>query len=80
MQQVEEEANRFAADTLIPPKALADFIQKEAVTNESIKAFSEQLGIGPGILVGRLQYEGILEYHEGNAFKQHLGQKLVGES
>jgi HTH-type transcriptional regulator / antitoxin HigA len=80
MQQYEEEANRFAADTLIPPRALTEFIQKRSLTNESIKDFAEQLEIGPGILVGRLQHDGILERHQGNAFKQYLGATLVDES
>lgn len=80
MQQYEEEANRFAADSLIPPRPLSEFIRKESFTNESIKDFAEQLEIGPGIVVGRLQHDGILEHHQGNAFKQNLGSRPVDES
>lgn len=75
MQQYEEEANRFAADTLIPPAALAEFIQGGTFTNESIHDFSEKLEIGPGIVVGRLQHEGILKPHQGNALKQRIGSR-----
>lgn len=72
MQRNEEEANRFAADTLIPPKPLTRFIQEGVFTNESIHQFSEELDIGPGIVVGRLQRERLLSYHQGNDLKQRL--------
>jgi addiction module HigA family antidote len=79
MEQYEEEANRFAADTLIPPRALGDFLRKRTFSNESIYAFAEQIGIGPGIVVGRLQHDGVLARHQGNAFKQKLGSKFRDE-
>ena len=73
MQQYEAEASRFSGDTLIPPRALANFMRKRSFTNESIHDFAEAIGIGPGIVVGRLQFEGILARHQGNALKQKLG-------
>ena len=79
MQQQEEEASRFAADALIPPDRLDSFIQRETFTNDSIHDFAEAVGIGPGILVGRLQFEGILERHQGNALKQKLDWKFAEE-
>jgi len=80
MRRFEEEANRFAADTLIPPDALSRFIQEGVFTNDSIYNFSEVLGIGPGIVVGRLQHEGLLSFHQGNAFKQRLTGHAPGKS
>jgi hypothetical protein len=79
MQQYEAEANRFSGDTLIPPSALGAFIRKKVFTNESIHDFAEAIGVGPGIVVGRLQHDGILEWHQGNALKQKLGSKYVDE-
>jgi hypothetical protein len=79
MEQYEEEANRFAADTLIPPRGLGEFLRKRTFTNESINAFAEQVGIGPGIVVGRLQHDGVLARHQGNAFKQKLGSTFRDE-
>jgi HTH-type transcriptional regulator/antitoxin HigA len=76
MQKDEDEANRFAADTLIPPDALAAFIKKADFGNEAIHSFSEKLGIGPGLVVGRLQFEELLERHQGNKLKQQLDWKL----
>lgn len=78
MQKDEDEANRFSADTLIPPDALAVFIKKSDFGNDAIHAFSEELGIGPGLVVGRLQFEGLLAPHQGNKLKQQLGWQLPG--
>lgn len=72
MQGREEEANRFAADTLIPPDLLMKFISKNNFNSDAVYDFSEEIGIGPGILVGRLQREGVLARNQGNMFKQKL--------
>lgn len=72
IQRQEDEANRFAADTLIPPIDLAEFIRNAKYSNDSIKKFSEYLGIAPGIIVGRLQHEELLEPHQGNVLKQKI--------
>jgi Zn-dependent peptidase ImmA (M78 family) len=72
MQQYEAEANQFSADTLIPPSALGEFIRGREFTNESIHGFAETVGVGPGIVVGRLQHDGILKRHQGNSLKQKL--------
>ena len=79
MQQHEGEASRFSADTLIPPSRLGDFLRKGKFTNESIHDFAGGIGIGPGIVVGRLQFEGVLARHQGNALKQKLNWKFPEE-
>lgn len=80
MQGYEAEANQFAADTLIPPAALSEFLRARTFTNESIYNFAEKIGIGPGILVGRLQHDDILKAFQGNAFKQNLDWKFEEEA
>ena len=72
IQKQEDEANRFAADLLIPPLTLEQYIKKGLFDSESIRRFSKELGVSPGIVVGRLQREKILEPYQGNAFKQRL--------
>ena len=72
MQRFEAEANQFAADTLIPPNELSSFVRDATFTNDRIHDFAEAIGIGPGIVVGRLQHNGFLEAHQGNALKQKL--------
>jgi len=79
MQQFENEANLFAADTLLPPKAVADFIKAGTFTNESIHDFAAEQQVGPGIVVGRLQREGVLRHHQGNNLRQRIELDLHGE-
>ena len=76
MQKNEEEANRFSADTLIPPDALSQFILQRKFTNEAIHDFSNELTVGPGIVVGRLQREGLIAYHQGNKLKRTFSWEL----
>ena len=80
MRQIEMEANQFAADTLIPPELLGAFLRRQSFTNDSIHGFAETLGVGPGIVVGRLQHEGVLARHQGNALKQKLSWKFTEEA
>lgn len=53
----EQEADGFAADWLIPPPAYARFAARRDFTDIGIRRFAHQLGIAPGIVVGRLQHD-----------------------
>jgi HTH-type transcriptional regulator / antitoxin HigA len=79
MAKYEEEADRFAADSLIPPVALAEFLRlhRKTLTNDEIHDFAESVGIGPGIVIGRLQHDGVLEHWQGNDLKQKLEWDFV---
>ena len=79
MEAYEAEASRFSADTLIPRKAFDQFMRKGVFTNDSIHDFAEVVGVGPGIVVGRLQFEGVLGRHQGNALKQKLNWNVIDE-
>jgi hypothetical protein len=57
----EDDANRFAAETLIPAKEYADNMGKGPGTTE-IRAFARRIGVHPGIVVGRLQRDKVLAY------------------
>jgi hypothetical protein len=64
----EAEADRFARDLLIPPsdaRALRDVGRSHA----RVQAFAERIGVAPGIVVGRLQKEGIVDWSQLNALK-----------
>ena len=37
-----------------------------------VKAFAASVGIHPGIVVGRLQHEGLWGYSQGNALRSKL--------
>ena len=68
----EHEANKFAADTLIPPAELAQFVKGGDYGEAAIRHLASKVGIAPGIVAGRLQHEGKLEWNECNDLKVRL--------
>jgi HTH-type transcriptional regulator/antitoxin HigA len=65
----EREADSFAAGFLIP-RQYDDRLRTLSVGE--IREFADELGIAPGVVVGRLQNEGILNWNEGNSLKKRL--------
>jgi len=68
----EKEANRFASNVLIPPGEYHKFIERGTKNESGIIHFAERLGIAPGIVVGRLQHDGILPQSYFNDLKIRL--------
>ena len=66
----EEKADSFAQDLLIPPRSAPRL--QELATPDDVIRFAADLGIHPGIVVGRLQREGIWAHHTGNSLRQQL--------
>lgn len=66
----EHQANKFAADILIPP---SHEIELPRLTQfVAVQEFARRIGVAPGIVVGRLQREEIIKYHQFNGLKQKL--------
>lgn len=65
----EMDADQFAKDTLIPQCSYDSFVRKRTFTKESMILFSEEIGIDPGIVVGRLQKDGYIEFRWHNDLK-----------
>jgi HTH-type transcriptional regulator / antitoxin HigA len=67
LKKQEDEADRFAADILIPPKAYNSFITNKHFYQDDIRQFSSNVGIDTGIVVGRMQNDGIIDpsWHNG---------------
>ena len=64
------EANAFARDKLIPPAELRRFLVSGfQLTLNQIEHFAANIGIAPGIVVGRLQHDKILSMCTGNNLK-----------
>jgi HTH-type transcriptional regulator/antitoxin HigA len=63
----EEEADAWARDFLIPPE-YSDGL-KPLKSKDAVQAFAQQLGIHPGIVVGRLQHDGIIKPSWMNGLK-----------
>jgi HTH-type transcriptional regulator/antitoxin HigA len=66
----EDEANDFAGTHLIPRKFEPEL--RTLDSEESIRSFAARLGIAPGIVVGRLQKEGLLNWNQRNNLKRRL--------
>lgn len=72
-QEKEEEANKFAADILISRADLKTFLASvQQFSKANIIQFAAEIGIAPGILVGRLQHDNLLPPSHCNDLKQKL--------
>jgi len=60
-QKQEEDADRFASDTLIPQKEYDLFVNRGSFYPNDMIRFADELGIDVGIVVGRLQHDNFLE-------------------
>lgn len=60
----EQEANRFAADALVP-RALQPRLAALPLDAGAIEAFAREAGVHPGIVVGQLQHRGRLSWGNG---------------
>ena len=64
---IEVEADEFARNILIPDSAYEDFIHNHIIIDEeSIKDFSIKNNISTGIVVGRLQKDGKVNWNQFN--------------
>ena len=59
--KMENEANKFAAEILISLSEYTTFIKNSRFYKDDIKTFATYLGVSPGIVVGRLQKDGLIE-------------------
>ena len=71
MEKLEEDADSFAQNILIPEDEYFQFISKSRFNENSILVFSRNINIHPGIVLGRLQRDGYVSYKSDlNSLKQ----------
>ncbi len=63
-------ADLWARDQLISAEDFERFCKNNDYSESSVIQFSEKLGIAPGIVVGRLQRDGIIKYSRLNHLKE----------
>lgn len=75
--KLEEEANRFAWDLLIPPNEFAAFLSQSRghFTASSVRAFADSIGIAPGNVVLRLQNDSHIGFDQLDFLKIRLEWK-----
>ena len=61
----ELEADEFASDFLIPRDQWAPFVAANPQRFDEVSRFAQEVGIHPGIVVGRLQYEKVVGWQTG---------------
>ena len=66
----EKKADLFASETLVPSKSLKSFVQDKIFTTEALMQFADSINIDVGILVGRLQHDGIIRHNQFNNLKR----------
>jgi len=64
----EREANAFARDLLIPPEQIAQLPHLRS--KAAIRRFASSIGVSPGIVVGRLQHDGLMPASHCNDLKK----------
>ena len=65
----ETAADLFARDRLLSPESYASFIQKGDFTFEAICSYARTQNVMPYIVIGRLQKEKYLDYHQYSNYK-----------
>ncbi|MFH0778951.1 MAG: helix-turn-helix domain-containing protein [Candidatus Eisenbacteria bacterium] len=68
----EEAADRFAADFLIPGNQYKKLRANSMFTRDLVAGFARKIGVAPGIVVGRLQYDGLLAHNRLNGLKRYF--------
>lgn len=68
--QDESDADQWAGDALISPGDFEGFRRGGDYSGESVCRFAGEQGIAPGIVVGRMQREGMIKYSMLNELKE----------
>jgi len=68
-EEDEQKADEFAKETLIPSELFAKFAAGNSFGEADIVRFADQIGIDPGIVVGRLQKDGYIKFSWHNDLK-----------
>lgn len=68
----EQEADRFAADLLIPPGDFRRLATLAPFRDKRVRAFAEEIGVDAGIVVGRLQHERLIPHDRLNGLRRKV--------
>lgn len=65
----EKKADKWAEDALIDKEEYQRYVSEHDFSEKSVLHFAQEIGIAPGIVVGRLQREGLIKYSWLNELK-----------
>jgi hypothetical protein len=75
----EAEANEFARNWLIPVFQYRQFCRRGAFNCTAAERFAHEIGVSPGVVVGRLQFDGYVDRKFCNPLKKDVSWILDGE-
>lgn len=67
-QDLEAEADAFASRVLIPPNQASRIPALRTI--DDVIAFANEIGVAPGIVVGRMQHDGLIAHSQWNSLIQ----------
>lgn len=76
LDDVEIAANNLAQDWLIDRSIYEAFVAEGRLTSRRVAAFAKSLSRHPAIVVGRLQYDGLIRYQQMSKFKTGIRHRL----
>ncbi|MFV2072008.1 MAG: HigA family addiction module antitoxin [Thermoanaerobaculales bacterium] len=76
----EEQANRFAADLLIPQESLNRFLAETSLSRTALVRFARSVGVHPGIVVGRLQHDKKIKHGQLNGLCRAIDPGTFAEA
>lgn len=65
----EKEADSFARDILISPASYKPLLAESLISERVVREFAERINVAPGIVLGRLQYDGHIGWQQLNHLK-----------
>ena len=68
--RLEQEANDFAANVIVPPQHLPFLLTLRASDPLGVVRFATQIGVAPGLVVGQLQHRGLVRQNQLNSLKR----------
>lgn len=72
MHPDERAADEFAQNMLIDPVTWAEFIKSKRTSASAVRRFAGEVGLHPGIVVGRMQHEGMIKRNHLNDLRVPL--------
>jgi len=68
----EDEADAFAREQLIPEATFKSFLRRRVFACSAIRQFAFEIGVSPGVVVGRLQHDELLPRVQCNELKRSV--------
>jgi len=70
--ETKADADKFAQDMLVPPDEWAAFVASGTWSRLDVKDLAQRVGIHPGIVVGRLQHEHLIQHNSLNDLRSRF--------